>query len=199
MCVCWFDVFILLFEYTYLLSYRITWAIEQWSSVYEKKKRKVHQDCGVLLLQIPPQSSSTHLSIKDRLTDLWPLISLRDFNWLTGSMWTAHSPSVSHLKHTRANTSSTCVWCVCVCDSVIDPWRIFWLFFFFFALLCTAWTIQVIVMKSSRKDFTKITIILLSFLSSKCKECFSLPAIKATMTLFLYTNGAKNISIYLYI
>lgn len=28
------------------------------------------------------------------------------------------------------------------------------------------------------------------------KECFSLPAIKATITLFLYTNGAKKIYLY---
>lgn len=104
------------------------------------------------------------------------------------------SPSSAH-----TNTSPTCVW-----DSAIDPWRIldpFFRLFFLSALLCTAWTIQVVVTSLPEKDFKEIIRILIPFLVvfQMQKECFSLPAIKATITLFLYTKGAKNISIWIYI
>lgn len=69
-----------------------------------------------------PQSSSTHLSIEDQLIDLWPLISSRELNWLTSSTWTAYSVSLSLQTHTQTTS-------ICVCDSVIDPWKIFPPFF----------------------------------------------------------------------
>lgn len=120
--------------------------------------------------------------------------------------WTAHSPSVSPSDtHTETHTHTTNTPSyLCVCGSMIDLLRIFWdfffvFFFFFFALLCTAWTIRVIVTKSLpekilRKNHHNLTFLLVFQMQ---KECFSLPAIKATMTLFLYTNGAKKKYIYI--
>lgn len=125
MCVCWFDVFILLLKYisvSVLLSHHVeNWTI-QLNLPWEEKQAR--HDCGVsnLFLPNPPQSSSTHLSIEDQLIDLWPLISSREFNWLTSSTWTAYSVSLSLQTHTQTTS-------ICVCDSVIDPWKIFSPFF----------------------------------------------------------------------
>lgn len=137
-----------------------------------------------------PQSSSTHLSIKDWRTDrTWSLNRI-----LIGSL--AARGLLIHclsLKHTQTHLLPVCV-CVILWSILGGFFLTFYFCFFdFFALLCTAWTIWVIVTKSSRKDFKEITIILLSFFLffQMQKECFSLPAIKATITLFLYTNGAK--------
>lgn len=44
---------------------------------------------------------------------------------------------------------------------------------------------------SSKKDLMELTIFPLSLVFQMQKECFSLPANKATITLFLYTNGKK--------
>lgn len=117
-------------------------------------------------------------------------------------MWTAHSPFLPQT-HTHTHTNIFCV-CVCVCDSVIDIWRIFWTFFFspfllFFVL--HGWSkllYRLCIYSLPEKDFKEITIILLSFflVFQMQKECFSLPAIKATITLFLYTNGAKKKNLY---
>ena len=48
--------------------------------------------------------------------------------------------------------------------------------------------------KILRKNHHNLTFLLVFQMQ---KECFSLPAIKATMTLFLYTNGAKKKYIYI--
>lgn len=66
-----------------------------------------------------------------------------------------------------------------------------------FWFLCTAWTIHVIATKSSSKDFKEITIILLSFLSSKCKKNASVFQLsKPQWHYFCIQMGQK---IYLYI
>lgn len=98
---------------------------------------------------------------------------------------------IHHLSHTHKHHLPFCV-CACVCDQSLRD------FFFCFSLFFVLHG-QDIVSKSSRKDFEeKITLIFLYFSSSKMqKECSSLPAIKATMTLFLYSNGAKKIYLYI--
>lgn len=94
-----------------------------------------------------------------------PALACQSTDWLTSDIWSLNGILIGSLaacgllihrfslKPTHTRTSS-----VCVCDSVIDPWRIFWLFFpppFFFALLCTAWTIQVIVTVFQKKILRK--------------------------------------------
>lgn len=133
-----------------------------------------------------PRSSSTP-----------PSISLWDFNLAKPAargllMHSLSWQNVHTLTHRPLVCDCVCVW-GCGRDSVKNSWRIFVFISIFLALLCTAWTIWVIVTKSSRKDFMELTIILLSrsLVFQMQKECFSLPAIKATITLFLYTNGKK--------
>ena len=109
------------------------------------------------------------------------------------SLW--HTNTHTHNKHTLV---PVCVWFYD--RSSEDFLGLFLCFLFcFFALLCTAWTIRVIVTKSLpekilRKNHHNLTFLLVFQMQ---KECFSLPAIKATMTLFLYTNGAKKKYIYI--
>lgn len=177
-----------------LLSHNVGHWITELS--LQREESCAHQ-CGfsnlpLLISHNPP--ALTCQSKTDGLTsDIWSLNGI-----LIGSLAARglliHCLSLNTHKH---------IFYLCVC---VILWSIlggFFDFFFvvFFALLCTAWTIRVIVTKSSRKDFKEITIILLSFflVFQMQKECFSLPAIKATITLFLYTNGAKNISIWIYI
>lgn len=153
---------------------------------------------SILWQPVSHDPPALHLSINDWLTDQHrPLISKWDFDSAPGSIWTAHAQSLLK-QYAHTYTLSTCVW-----ERFCGSWKfffcLFWVFFliiiivisFVLALLCTAWTIRVIVTKSSRKDFMELTIIPLSLVFQMQKECFSLPANKATITLFLYTNGKK--------
>lgn len=138
-----------------------------------KKREKSRQ--GLNLFLLIPQN----LPVNRRPTN-WPLTFDLSSDWLTSSMWTAHCCLI--------HTASTCV--------LVYLWSILQIFvpprLFVFSL--HGWSNWLWVF---RRDFKENTIILVSFLSSKCKKSrFSLPVTKATMTLFLYSNGAKNISIY---
>lgn len=103
------------------------------------------------------------------------------------------SPSSTH-----TNTSSTCV-CVGFCyRSLKDFWPFFICLFFSFCSSLYCMDEPSYCDKSSGKDFKEIIRIIISFfvVFQMQKECFSLPAIKATITLFLYSNGAKKIYLY---
>lgn len=192
MCVCWFDVFILLFEYisvSVLLSHHVEYWTIQLNLPWEEKQAR--HDCGVsnLFPPNPPQSSTTHLSIEDQLIDLWPLISSREFNWLTSSMWTAYSVCLSLQTHTQTQLRSVCAILWSIFERFPPP--------LFFAPLCTAWMIQVIVTKSSRKDFKEISIILLSFLSSKCKKSASVFQLSKPQWHYFYIQMGQKIYLYI--
>lgn len=129
----------------------------------------------------------------------WLTSDLRSLNGiLIGSL--AANGLLNHhlsLKHTHKY-----IFYLCVCGillSILEGFlTFFYLFVFSFCSSLYCMDDPSYCDKSSGKDFKEIIRIIISFfvVFQMQKECFSLPAIKATITLFLYTNGAKKIYLY---
>lgn len=126
----------------------------------------------------PPRPSSTP-PVNQRLTGQHRL-------WSQNGIWIGHPAALGLLTHSlSSNNMHTRTRCPPVCEREIlwllicffffkSPWLFDWLLILIVsALLCTAWTIRVIVTKSSRKDFMELTVIPLSLASSKCKKSAS--------------------------
>lgn len=198
MCVCWFDVFLSLFNC-------ISVSVLLWHDVgyWTKKKAlfKEHQDWRVLHLfllipQNPPAlACQSNTGRHNRLT--WPPTFPSRNGILIGSPAASCGLLIRCLSlplqtNTHTHTPYVCVFvCVILC-SILEG-------FFDFFFLSTAWTIQLIVTKSSRKYFKEITTILLSFLSSKCKKSASVFQLSKPQWHYFCIQMGQKIYLYIYI
>lgn len=207
MCV-WSDVFILLFKCISVSvppSYDVGWW-KNWARLTNGGKKQRLGCVGVSNLALSTPPPNPPVNHRGRPTsDLLCLSGILigspaahvDCSFTVRlSLWHTHRNTHTHNKHTLL---PVCVWFYDRSSEDFLGLFLCFLFFFVFALLCTAWTIRVIVTKSLpekilRKNHHNLTFLLVFQMQ---KECFSLPAIKATMTLFLYTNGAKKKYIYI--
>lgn len=191
MCVCWF-VCICCCLNAYLCVSLLSHNVGYWTTELSPATKRGKFVEFVKLTR--PQSSFIWilLSIKHCLADLWPLVSIIG---PPAAMSTGHSLSVSSsTTHTYTKTST------CVCDSVMNPWRISAYVLFFIVLHGRSeLLLQSLPQNILKKNHHNLTFLLVFQMQ---KDCFSLPAFKATMTIFLYSNGAKKyvyISLYIII
>lgn len=132
-------------------------------------------------------------------SDLWPLNGILIVSPAACGLL-IHCLSLPQSHTQTSHTLTHLLLCVWVCDRSLKDFFCLFFFFglfilFFLALLCTAWTIQVIVTKSSRKDFKEITIIFTSCLPNAKRVLQSSSYQSHNDTIFVFKWGKK----YIYI